>query len=754
MTDRALDWTDTIGGAVAETTRPTRESRIAEIEAGLRLIHPDGGVIEIRALDVPSGGGQWRSTRSGYYDDYGRAASACHALDQMEAGGVYMTLNPVVPGLLARAANKVVSRPQHTTGNAEIVRRQWLFVDIDPHRPSGIAATDEEMETATTLAADVEDLLRPYGFGTPLSGLSGNGALLLYRIDLPNDEATTQLISRCYRGINNLLPGVDLDRPHSTIDLVVGNAARLVRVPHTTNRKGDPTEDRPHRRAMLNPPDPDYPVEVVPLDAIIAVAEHADDHERREPSRKKTQAAAKSRPNGKASSGIRLDVARYLDARGVEHTAKETGDGVMYRVQCPFDGAHGGNGESAVYQADSGLLTYECKHASCQDRTWPDYRDAIGKPEPTHYDGITRQSTAATSQEPEREPIKWDVMTCAELIARKIELRYLVEGVLVAGQPCIIAGSKKTLKTTILLDMALAIATGGYVLGRWRVPTPEMVGVMTGESGLYTVRETALRIADAAHIDATTVDRLVITDSVPRFGHPDHDDALRDLIESRQLRVLFVDPTYLAIGGSDAGNLFAMGAQLRGPSEICQAAGCTLVLVHHTRKNIADPYGQPELEHIAWAGFSEFARQWILLNRREAYQPGTGTHRLWMSVGGSAGHGSLHGLDIEEGVAPDRYWHVDVVPAGDIYETRTTARDRDKAEREQQRHEADRQLVCNVLAKHPDGMTTKDIRSHARLSTDRANMAIASLLDDDMILACDVHKSNRKTPYQGYRLAD
>ena len=73
---------------------------------------------------------------------------------------------------------------------------------------------------------------------------------------------------------------------------------------------------------------------------------------------------------------------------------------------------------------------------------------------------------------------------------------------------------------------------------------------------------------------------------------------------------------------------------LRGMGEVCAAAGCTMLLAVHNKKGKVDPYSPPELEDIAWAGFQEYFRQWLLVGRRERYEPGTGDHHLWLNVGG------------------------------------------------------------------------------------------------------------------------
>ena len=111
----------------------------------------------------------------------------------------------------------------------------------------------------------------------------------------------------------------------------------------------------------------------------------------------------------------RLDVARWLSDRGVEHKTKAVDGGMAYLVACPFDANHGGNGESAIVQADSGMLTYHCKHNSCQDRRWADCRDAVGRPDPSHYDPPLGSPTTTSKAAKTRTPQPADtVLYCTD----------------------------------------------------------------------------------------------------------------------------------------------------------------------------------------------------------------------------------------------------------------------------------------------------------------------------------------------------
>ena len=353
--------------------------------------------------------------------------------------------------------------------------------------------------------------------------------------------------------------------------------------------------------------------------------------------------------------------------------------------------------------------------------------------------------------------IDYQPMTLSQLMARDVSVDYLIENLIAAQQPILLAGPVKSLKTSVLLDLCFALATGGCFLGYFRVLRSIAVAILTGESGLATIKDTLARIGRAAEIDPANVTRLIISDRVPHLSDPAHLDAIRRLILDYELELLAIDPAYLALDGTDAANVMIFGQQLRAISELCQEMGVALLLCHHTKKG-SGIGGEPiQLTDSAWAGFAEHCRQWLLVNNREPYDQDTGTSRLWLSGGGSAGHGGLWAVDVHQGRISDiggRTWDVTVQSAD---EARKAVEER-KEEVKQQKVEASLQRdggkVLRVLAKSPDGATKNNIRERAGLSGGRVGAAISWLLDGDHITETELHVSNHRTPQTGYKLAE
>src|SRR5688500_7162912 len=88
-------------------------------------------------------------------------------------------------------------------------------------------------------------------------------------------------------------------------------------------------------------------------------------------------------------------------------------------------------------------------------------------------------------------------MTSAQFADAEYSREWLVRSVLLTGQPAVIGGPKKCLKTSLAIDMAISLGSGTKFLGRFKVPEAVRVAVISGESGGAVLQETAGRIAQA-----------------------------------------------------------------------------------------------------------------------------------------------------------------------------------------------------------------------------------------------------------------
>lgn len=221
-----------------------------------RYFFAPGEVAEIRALDLGGKNKIWegfsRGTVSGYFnnaDDFGRCA---RDLDAAGAKGVYFTLNPCDPALLARAENRLKAAGAKTlTTDKNIAMIRWLPVDVDPERPAEVSSSKSELEAARDVARDVREfLVKDVGWPEPIVACSGNGWHLVFRVgDLPNAEDTVERHKRCLAALQARF-GTD----YAKIDRSVFNASRIWKLYGTKARKGDSTRERPHRWARIVSP--------------------------------------------------------------------------------------------------------------------------------------------------------------------------------------------------------------------------------------------------------------------------------------------------------------------------------------------------------------------------------------------------------------------------------------------------------------------------------------------------------------------
>ena len=322
------------------------------VAAALRVLHEPGDVFEVRILKTGR-----TKTVSGYFNDPDAAADGIAKWDG-KAPGVFVTIYPVDPALLARAANRLQPYAESTSSDTNVLSRRWLYVDVDPERPANISASDAEHDQAFALARAIYAHLKAQGWPDPVVADSGNGAHLLYRVDLPNDAAATELVEQCLAALAKRH-----NRDGIKVDTGVANASRIAKVPGTMACKGDDIPERPHRRSrILSVPER---LEVVTVEQLATLAAEAQ-----------SKPAKKPKPAHTAHRA-EFDVVDFMARHGLAaHDHKQEGSADLWHLKtCPFNSDHL-SPDAWILRAADGTLSAGCFHESCFS-TWAELREHL-----------------------------------------------------------------------------------------------------------------------------------------------------------------------------------------------------------------------------------------------------------------------------------------------------------------------------------------------------------------------------------------
>jgi len=334
------------------------------ILSSLLLLHDPEDIIEIRSIDP-------KPTISGLFK--ANSDNIEKQLARYKGRTFYQTMNCIDPGCYSRAQREVLMpNPRETTADRDIIGYNWILIDADPVRPSGVSATDNEKELARKTARAVYLHLKKLGFSEPIAADSGNGFHLLYRIKAEIASKDT---------IAQFLKVLDLwfSSEAVQIDTAVYNPARITKLYGTIARKGANSPERPHRESkILHAPDSIQPT---PMALVRAVAGEWE---------KMTPTASLS--NRYASTPFDMD--SFLASHNISVARKiECGSVTKYILsECPFDCNHKAP-DSAVFVSGDGRLGFKCFHNSCSNFGWHEFR---AKVDPSAYANSVFQTQQAT----------------------------------------------------------------------------------------------------------------------------------------------------------------------------------------------------------------------------------------------------------------------------------------------------------------------------------------------------------------------
>lgn len=334
-------------------------------------------------------------------------------------------------------------------------------------------------------------------------------------------------------------------------------------------------------------------------------------------------------------------------------------DHVHYMASLKADDKADVDEQGQLYVPEGGRHEWMIARAS-QVRDWGASRDQVRQildvidTEIVHYDDDgTRDARldsianwVATNIKPKkidvpRPDYELEIESASSLLARNIIRDWVIDDFMVLGEPMVVGGPSKCLKTSFTLDLAASIATGTKFMNTFDVSQARPVAVISGESGELTIQNFLRDWLTSKDFSPSDLENLKLGYKLPKLDDPSQVEGLIFGLKSAGIEIVIVDPLYRSLRvGDAASNIYSMGEKLEQVAELIHKAGITVVLVHHFRKQGRNYDEAPELEALSQSGIGEFGRQFMLVKRRAEYEQ-DGNHSIWFQWGGSAGHQGL-----------------------------------------------------------------------------------------------------------------
>ena len=425
------------------------------IRRAINLLKPNNELFEVRIIG--KGGG--KRVLSGYFTQVDTLFQQFDTIDP-RLTNTYISINRVNKACYSREQRDCFRLTDLNTHDYEIDAYEWLFVDLDPKRLTGISSTDEELEAARVLSDKVYSYMKNLGFHEPIRAMSGNGHHLLYKIDLLNTDQNKTLVGRC---LENLASMFNSDKVQ--IDTINHNQSRVCKLYGTMAQKGANTEERPFRMSYLTYVPQKIEINDVDLLTILA-------NELPEPPKpvRKT-----------VNSNGEFDIESWMSEHGLEPLRADSGtDCTIYPLaNCPFDPSHT-DGDSKIFKYTNGAIAFKCHHNSCKGKVWQDVRELL---EPGAYDNKDEETDRAIEEgwkkhkqylviqktddieEVKKGLPKLSAISAYDLQQKEFDERYYAVQDMIPEGETVIAAPPKTGKSWLMLDMCLKVAEGKPFLG-------------------------------------------------------------------------------------------------------------------------------------------------------------------------------------------------------------------------------------------------------------------------------------------------
>ena len=178
-------------------------------------------------------------------------------------------------------------------------------------------------------------------------------------------------------------------------------------------------------------------------------------------------------------------------------------------------------------------------------------------------------------------PPPYRTLPAARVAATTAPLRWLLDGLFLAGGAGILGGAPKTGKSFFALELAVAVASGTPGAGHWAVATPGPVLLLAAEDPLAVVVQRLAALAAARAQALATLPVELIVEPVVRL--PEGLARLAATLAQRRPVLLILDPL-IRLHRADENSAPEMAQILDGLRALARDTACAVLLVHHARK--------------------------------------------------------------------------------------------------------------------------------------------------------------------------
>lgn len=164
--------------------------------------------------------------------------------------------------------------------------------------------------------------------------------------------------------------------------------------------------------------------------------------------------------------------------------------------------------------------------------------------------------------------------------------QWLIENLWLAEAVGIVGGPPRAYKSWLALDMAVSVASGSPCLGTFPVHRSGPVLLYAAEGSDSSLRSRLESITRSRQIDFTSLDVRVITVDRLRLDRAQDQERFSATVATHRPNLVVLDPL-VRIHGADENASSAVAALLGYFRALQRKGGTSILLVHHTGKNLS-----------------------------------------------------------------------------------------------------------------------------------------------------------------------